>query len=297
MRSSWFPAILFASVCIAALSVVGAAKAVRTIQAVTADQTLRLAGEYVQQYERAIQGLVVQEDYRQMVVSSRAGATGAGSRRLRSDLLVFNGGRFGWIAFRDVFDVDGRPVRDREERLSRLFSQAVTPDSLRQARSLAAESSRFNLNAPGVVVDRTINTPMVALMFLRTAEHQRSAFRLGKTSQIDGSPCVTLDFSERAKPPLIGSNADATTQGTFWIDADSGRVVQSELRVESIIGTRLLVRTRIVVRYARVAKLDLWLPDSMDERYELEPSMQVITGHASYSDFRQFGVTTSEGIK
>jgi hypothetical protein len=297
MRSSWFSAIVFAPLSIAILSLLSSANSLGARQAATADETLRLAGEYVQQYERAIQGLVVQEDYQQVVVSNRAGATSAGSRKLRSDLLVFNGGRFGWIAFRDVFAVDGRPVRDREERLSRLFAQAVTPDSLRQARSLAAEGSRFNLNAPGVVVDRTINTPMVALMFLRTAEQQRSAFRLGKTSQIDGRPCVTLDFRERAKPALIGSNAEATTEGTFWIDAEAGRVLQSELRVESLLGTRLFVKARSVGKYARVAKLDLWLPNSMDEQYELDPGRQLITGHAIYSDFRQFAVTTSEGAK
>ena len=297
MRRSWFRATLFAPICMTALSVLSSANSFRTIQAVTAEQTLRLAGEYLQQYERAIQGLVVQEDYLQTVVSRGASTTGADSRKLRSDLLVFNSGRFGWIALRDVFDVDGRPVRDREERLSRLFAQAVTPDSLRQARSLAAEGSRFNLNAPGVVVDRTINTPMVALMFLRTSEQPRSSFRRGKTGQLDGRPYVTLDFSERAKPALIGSNAEATTEGTFWIDAEAGRVLQSELRVESLLGTRLFVKTRIVVKYARVAKLDLWLPDSMDEQDQLDPGRQLITGHARYSDFRQFRVSTSEAAK
>ena len=91
----------------------------------------------------------------------------------------------------------------------------MTPDSIQQARRLVAEGSRFNLNATGVVIDRTINTPMVALMFLRPSEQQRSAFKVGKTSQIDGLTCVALAFNERAKPALIGSNADATTQGTF----------------------------------------------------------------------------------
>jgi hypothetical protein len=296
MRSRWSRTILLAPVWVPVLPLLSSASPLRTTQAVTADQMLRLAGEYVQQYERAIQGLVVQEDYLQRVSSNSVGATSAGSRKLRSDLLVFNGGRFGWIVLRDVFEVDGRPVRDREERLSRLFGQG-TPDSIQQARRLAAEGSRFNLNGQGVVLDRTINSPMVALLFLRTAEHRRSAFRLGKTSQIDGRPCVTLDFTERARPALIGSNADATTQGTFWIDADTGRVVQTELRVESEIGTRLWIRTRIVVKYARVAKLDLWLPSSMDEEYLVEPGRQLSTGHASYSDFRQFGVTTSEGAK
>jgi len=133
------------------------------------------------------------------------------------------------------------------------------------------------------------------LQFLRAAEQPRSAFKIGRTEQIDGHPFVTLIFTERARPALIGSNGDATTNGTFWIDAETGRVVQSELRVESVVGTRGYVRARIVVKYARVAKLALWLPSSMDEEYDLEPGRQIITGHASYSDFRQFAVTTSEG--
>src|SRR6186713_1289628 len=161
MRRRWSRTLLLAPVWVLVLPLLGSASPLRTTQAVTADQMLRLAGEYVQQYERAIQGLVVQEDYLQRVSSNSVGATSAGSRKLRSDLLVFNGGRFGWIVLRDVFEVDGRPVRDREERLSRLFGQG-TPDSIQQARRLAAEGSRFNLNGQGVVLDRTINTPMVA---------------------------------------------------------------------------------------------------------------------------------------
>lgn len=287
---------IFTALWVTALSVLSSAESFRTKQAVAADDTLRAAGKYVSQYERAIQGVVAQEDYQQVVVPMRPGAPSPAARRLRSDLLVLNGGRFGWIAFRDVFEVDGHPVREREERLSRLLGQ-VTPDSLQQARRLAAESGRFNLNATGVVLDRTINTPMVALQFLRLPDQRRSVFKARKTNQIDGLTCVALSFNEQAKPALIGSNADAKTQGTFWIDVETGRVVQSELRIESVVSTKLFVRSRIMVKYAPVAKLDLWLPASMDELYELEPSMQAIRGYAVYSDFRQFKVTTSEGVK
>src|SRR4051795_589872 len=121
MRSSLFRVVLFTSVCVTSLSVSGSAKPFRTTQAETADQTLRLAGAYVLQYERAIQGLMVQEDYEQVVLPTRQSVPSAASRKLRSELLILGAGRFGWIAFRDVFEVDGRPVRDREERLSRLL--------------------------------------------------------------------------------------------------------------------------------------------------------------------------------
>ena len=41
----------------------------------------------------------------------------------------------------------------------------------------------------------------------------------------------------------------------------------------------------------------LWVPTVMDETYELSATRQTLTGHATYSDFREFKVTTSEDIK
>jgi len=267
------------------------------MQSVTVEEILPLAGKYVEQYGRALPAVLAQEDYQQVVLAGLRGpAPAASTRKLRSDLLVIDAGRLGWIAYRDVFEVDGHPVRERQERLSRLLAQP-TPDSLQQARRIAAESARFNVNATGVKLDRTLNTPMVALLFLRPANQSRSTFKLGKTSQIDGLTCVALGFIEQAKPRLIGSNAEATTQGTFWVDAATGVVVQSEMRIETVLSVQQFVRSRITVRYARVAKLDLWLPQSMDELYELHPSMQSITGHATYGEFRQFKVTTDESVK
>jgi hypothetical protein len=35
----------------------------------------------------------------------------------------------------------------------------------------------------------------------------------------------------------------------------------------------------------------------MDETYEVTATRQVVTGHATYSDFREFKVTTSTDIK
>ena len=48
MRSSSCRVILFTPVCLAVLLVSSSAKSFRTTQAVTADQTLRLAGAYMQ---------------------------------------------------------------------------------------------------------------------------------------------------------------------------------------------------------------------------------------------------------
>jgi hypothetical protein len=183
-----------------------------------------------------------------------------------------------------------------EDRLARLFAEGG-PEPLAQARRIATESARFNLNAPGVILDRTINTPMAALMFLRRELQSRSAFSLGKTETIDGITCVSLTFAEQSKPRIITSSDNAAAHGLFWIDVAEGRVLGSELRLDTALRSELSVRSEIKVKYTYVQKLDLWLPAAMNETYELRPSRQIISGRASYSDYRQFAVTTSEDIR
>ena len=83
-------------------------------------------------------------------------------RELRSDfLLVRPEGEDHYFEFRDVFEVDGRPVRDREERLSRLFLDRSGASS-RQIQEITNESARYNIGS----VERTLNTPTLALLLL-----------------------------------------------------------------------------------------------------------------------------------
>src|ERR1051325_10637297 len=86
-------------------------------------------------------------------------------RELRADFLIVKSGKDMWTPFRDVFEVDHVPIRDREERLAKLFLNAK-PDAAaeEQAKSIAEENGRYNLGA----VQRTINNPVFALIFLQT---------------------------------------------------------------------------------------------------------------------------------
>ena len=64
-----------------------------------------------------------------------ARAAGRAPRELKSDLLLLKpAGADAWMAFRDVFEVDGEPVRDRTERLSQLFLER-TPSTDAQIRT------------------------------------------------------------------------------------------------------------------------------------------------------------------
>ena len=85
------------------------------------------------------------------------------------------GGADAWMAFRDVFDVDGKPVRDRGERLAQLFlNRSMSTD--RQIRKILDESARYNIGD----IQRNVNTPVYPLLFLETANQFRFKFKQTK---------------------------------------------------------------------------------------------------------------------
>ncbi|HEY2433303.1 MAG TPA: hypothetical protein VGI12_11580, partial [Vicinamibacterales bacterium] len=287
------------------------------------DAALAAAAAYLQDYEHRIGAIGAEEQYEQSVpplggaaagtttparqgingaVVSRGAVETAGTapttRKTRANIMTISLGARGWVAFRDIFEVDGRPVHDREERLSRIL-QNVNPDSLEQARKIAVESARFNLNPETARIDRTTNVPMTALLYLRGINQSRSAFRLGRPDRVGGVNCVTLQFTEQSQPRLVRTNDGAPAEGTFWIDmASGGRVVKTEIRMQSASAPgQPVIRSQTAVTYAHVDKLDLWVPVVMDENYEVTASRQTLTGHATYSDFRVFKVSTSTDVK
>ena len=127
---------------------------------------LAAAADYMAQYEQGVVAGVAQEDYRQRVYSATRP-----TRQLRSDLVMIADANRGWIEFRDVFEVDGRAVRDHDDRLAELFLKP-NPNARQQAARIVEESARFNLNPPGISFERTLNIPLEALRFLRKMEEE-----------------------------------------------------------------------------------------------------------------------------
>jgi hypothetical protein len=184
-----------------------------------------------------------------------------------------------WLAFRDVVEVDGRAVRDRQERLRRLFL-APPADALAQARAIAFESARYNI---GDMV-RTVNVPTLALEFLETAAQKRSRFRKVGEDTVDGARAWVVSFEERARPALIKTprGQDVRTTGRAWIDPGTGRILKTELDPQLERGRA----SRITTTYAPDERLRLWVPVEMKEVYGMES--RTLTGTATYTNFRRF---------
>ncbi|MEP6918225.1 MAG: hypothetical protein ABJC89_21435 [Acidobacteriota bacterium] len=242
------------------------------------EAVLRAAGQYLLQYEKAVSGIDAEEDYVQRMQS------GMETRRLRSDMLLILEPNTGWVGFRDVFEVNGQGVRDRDQRLANLFIRP-NPNAIAQAQRIVAEGARFNLNPPGGGISRTINQPFMALKFLRAADQPRSAFTIDRAPGSRSEILIT--FVEKAKPRLIRSPDGAAAHGSFQVDPSSGRVTASELVI--LTGA---TKATIRVSYAEQSALNLWLPASMDESYT-SASLR-IEGHAIYTKFQQFKVETDD---
>jgi hypothetical protein len=271
--------LLAAVVALVALVAVAHPAGVQPLSPVDLATVLAAAARYLDHYEREVTAVIAREDYQQHILSERK------SRTLKSDLLILSDADAGWVEFRDVFEVDGLAVRDRDERIARLFMKP-NPNALEQARRISAEGARFNLSPSRTRFDRTLNVPLTALRFLRRQSQPRSSFRI---ERVEPSK-ITLRFKEERTPRVIGTRDGVAADGTFVVEPESGRVLGTDLNLPSKYAF-----ARFKVEYAEQPALKLWLPASMVESYNL-PGHARIDGKATYSKFRVFKVDTSTTI-
>lgn len=237
---------------------------------------------YLVDYQARLPSLVAEEIY----VQNQSGAVSTipQKRTTKSDLLMVRlRGNAGWMTFRDVFEVDGRPIRDREDRLLKLL-RAPTTDALSQARRIAAEGARFNLGR----VSRTINVPDVALPYLHPDHQDKVKVDAPRRAVIDGADTVVFRFLETSGPTIITSptGRDVRAQGRVWADPATGAIVRTELTVMGRASTAVCV-----VDFQPEPRLGIRVPVKMAERYTV--SGEYVSATATYGNFRQFQVSTA----
>ncbi len=282
-------------------------------QELTPDEVMANAAAYVAQFEEQLSAIVAEETYIQRANNYiPRGALNGPSRQalerrtLKADLLLVRpADEGGWVQFRDVFEVDGRPVRDRAERLTRLFLEAGDGAGNQIAR-IIQESARYNIGD----IQRTINVPVLPLMMLERGNQRRFRFKRvddpakpaarERDRDLPDSPnfAVTTEvwvvsYQETRKPTLIqlATGGDIVSKGRFWIEPASGQVLMSELVTENAD-----LRAQINVSYQSEPMLGLFVPVEMRERYSSTRRATVVEGTATYGRFRRFQVTTDEDL-
>lgn len=246
-------------------------------QTVRLGDVMRRLDSYLQVYEQKLANVVAEEAYRQWVEQGPKSRRSTSSRMLRSDFaltLVPNGSR--WVGYRDTFEMDGNPVRDRDERLQRLLSSG----GVGQAAAIAEQNARFNLG--DYLVSRNINVPTFALEMMNARIRERFRVRRTGAERLDGRPGWLIEFQERERPTLVRTpeGSDQASRIVALIDPETGEVLQTTLTWEHVKGS-------VTVAYGRAPGIQVPVPIRMSERYTT-PSGAVVAGDAAYDNFRQF---------
>jgi hypothetical protein len=129
------------------------------------------------------------------------------------------------------------------------------------------------------------------VLFLRPSLQARFRFTLDRPDPSVGADVWIIKYDERARPTLIRGDRDMDlpASGRFWIDANTGCVLRSELVTSGNNGT-----ARVTTTFRLDPETGIGLPTEMHEDYQLQRGR--VTATATYSKFRHFAVTTDATI-
>jgi len=186
-------------------------------------------------------------------------------------------------SFRDVYSVNGEPVRDRQDRLVKLFVEPTTTAG-KDIEKIAYESARYTFGGDR----RTLNNPLVAIGFLQSVYQPRFKFSLRGADPEVGKDVWMIEYEEKARPTLIRMipDGDLVSKGRFWIEEATGRVVKTEVTV--------LDTDTVVTLFRFDDRFQIAVPYEMREDFWM--GAEVVSGVATYDRFRQFSVNTVESF-
>jgi hypothetical protein len=252
---------------------------------VSTRDAVAIVRQYLTRWQVELAAVVAEEHYEQR----RSVWSGIGrsqfwreiqTRSTRSDVLLLRApAQDAWLAFRDVFEVDNRAVRDREQRFDELFrtpSAQVATD----ARRIADESARFNL---GTTL-RNVNSPTTALVFLQSPYVETVKWSLDSDARRNDVRVWSLEFTQDRPPYAVSEHEGRPVRATgrLWIEPGSGRIVETEVLLQS-----RSITSRVNTRYAAMTSEPVFVPVTMKDEYEM-PRRERVAGTAKYINHRLF---------
>ena len=278
----------------AALPIVASAAATDAPQqeAIAVAAFVTAAADYVRQYEEELTSVVARETYHQNIrVQTPRVEHDPLERTLTSEIFFMFVERQGWMAIRDVIDVDEAPL---EARLDLRRALAELPASQVAAR-FKAYNARFNIGR----IHRNFNEPTLALAVLSDRHRARFGFERVPPRRGDSPLLVTLAYRERTGPTFVRglSGESVFSSGQLTLEASTGRITATSMAMK--IGS---IRVALSTVYAHEPKLDMTVPVSFSEHYldgtpprdgrRSSTRHEEILCEARYSDFQRFGVQT-----
>jgi hypothetical protein len=243
---------------VAALTIAALPASMAAQRGPDAAEVLRAAAEYVSAYAPRVSGVTLEETYTLRDVS---GGYIRATTRITSDVILLNlAGEV--IVMRDPYAIDERPLRERTPRITTLLAEPSAA-AWAKAQEYTAESLRY-FEDPLIV---RLNEPTLALRFIAPEHQAKSTFRIDGRRRFGDVQTVALRFQETKRPEgdyVVDTPGKALGWGRLWVDPATGRIHRTELTMQSAEET-----VRISVEYSHDRALDLWLPSSMMETYEI----------------------------
>ena len=240
---------------------------------------------YLFDYEPQLSAVVADE---MMTQRSRERQWVVTHRRIRSEVaFIALPASAGWMGFRRVIEVNGKPVKDPGVSLAQLMTDGARND-YDQARLLLADSAAYNLGAP-----RTINLPNLPLELLHPRHRHRFAQELYAREKIRGTPTVLLRFDERSSPTIIQQAGGGDQLGDMktvvwaWIEPGTGRLLRAQVTArDARMGTTPFM-AEIRVEFREDKKVGMLVPAEMTEKFFVDRGGSG-EGTAKYTNYRRF---------
>lgn len=231
---------------------------------------------YLQSYEERLANVVAEETYRQWLAQGPKNSSKM-SRTLRSDFaltLTPTGNR--WVGYRDTFEMDGAPVRDREERLQRLLASGAVG----QAARIADQNARYNLGE--YLISRNINIPTFALEMMNPRVRDRFKVRRSGAETFEGRAGWLLEFREQNELTFVRTPEGGSQPSRIvtLVDSQTGEVLRTLLTWAHVKGS-------ISVTFGTAPGIPVLVPIRMAENYVTKTGA-IVGGEATYANFRQF---------
>lgn len=188
----------------------------------------------------------------------------------------------GWLGFRDVQRVKGKPVKRRSRALAELLV-LETADARDRALALLLESARHNLGAP-----RTINLPSLPLELLHLRNQARFVIDRATRDRVDDCDALRLDLVETVTPTLIQrpQGGNMPSRVAAWVEIPTGRLCKAEVRTRDAQLGVSKFEAVVAVEFGHDATLDLTVPRRLREVF-LMPPRGAGEGEATYSNYRR----------
>lgn len=246
-------------------------------QTVRPGDVIARVDRYLLGYGERLADVVAEETYEQWVEQGSKASRNTTSRMLRSDFaLTPTADSTRWVGYRDTFEVDGEPVRDRDERLQRLLNDGAVGEAAR----IADQNARFNLGQ--YLVRRNLNVPTFALEIMSPLMRDRVKVRRTGAGALDGRPGWLIEYREQNRLTYVRTpeGRDQPSRVVALADMQTGEVLQTVLTFERVKAT-------ITVSYGHAPGIPVRVPVRMEERYVARTG-EIIGGEATYANFRQF---------